>query len=280
MNIHISRDGNEIGIFPQDDVIIYLAKGSLLHSDHAWHENLTEWVTLSDLFPPNKPDQAWKTDSATGKQIEYIRSFGVEPSEGLTKGQASELIDQLKNDPAAQKRQQELREKEQKDRAFYESYFTKLDLIAERQELEKLVSRPAQLKEMVKSSKAQIKALERQLAYLPTQIQNLKEDIQGLEEEVKEIPGDAKSLKEDIKEAEQNRIEFWHLTFTEDSFAEHSESCATLYKNAGARFKRPSKKIISDLLQELDEENFEWDRQDMLEFYRRLQEKHPELKKS
>lgn len=280
MNIHISRDGNEIGVFPQEDVIQYLTEGSLLHSDHAWHENLTEWVTLLDLFPPAEPEPIWKADSATERQIEYIKSFDVCPDEGLTKGQASEMIERLKGDPAALRRQEEIREKEAKEKSFYESYYTKVDLVSQKEELEKLVSRPAQIKKAIKASKAQIKALEKQLAELPRKIEYLKDDIQVLEDEMKEIPEDTKNLKEDIKEAEQNRIDFWHFTFKLDSFTEYGESCSMLYEKVGDTFKCPSKKIVADLLQELDQENFEWDKQDMLEFYRRLQQKHPELKKS
>lgn len=42
----------------------------------------------------------WRDDPATGKQLEYLTSLGVEfyPGDNLTKGRASDLIDAAKRD--------------------------------------------------------------------------------------------------------------------------------------------------------------------------------------
>jgi len=287
MNIHISRDGNEIGVYPEDDVIRYLAEGSLLRSDFAWHENLTDWVTLATLFPPKEAEPAWKSEAATDKQIEYIKSFGAEVSQGLTKGEASEILDHLKDDPDALLKQQQIREEEEKkreenyrreaeERASFESYYTKLDLLAQRKELEISALRPALIKESIKTIKAQIKELKKQLADIPDQIEDQNDEIEALQEEIKDIPDEIRDLKEDIKESEKNRIDFWLCSFSSESLMEFGEVCFDLYERFGVNFKRPTKKIVSDLLHELDEDNLEWDKQDMSVFFSRLQKKHPE----
>lgn len=49
MEIHINRDGTEFGPYPLDDVNAYLADGTLLASDMAWHDGLGEWVTLDQI---------------------------------------------------------------------------------------------------------------------------------------------------------------------------------------------------------------------------------------
>jgi len=267
-----------------------LTESPFLQSDYAWHENLSEWVTLSNLFPPQNPAPTWRDDEATEKQIEYIKSFGVGASVGLTKAQASDLVEQLKNDPDAQIRQQQLREQEQKrkqilreneerDRELYQSYYTKVELSSQRGELEKALARPDQIKESIKSLRAQIKELKKQLENIPSEIELQEDEIEDLDEERKNLPEEIKDLKEEIKESETNRIDFWLFSFKFDSMGEYGEPCSDLYERFGNGFKCPSKKILSEILRELDEENFEWDKQDLSAFYRRLQQLHPELKK-
>jgi hypothetical protein len=43
---------------------------------------------------------SWKDDPATEKQLAYLRQFGYEPNGPITKGEASQLIDQFSEDPA------------------------------------------------------------------------------------------------------------------------------------------------------------------------------------
>ncbi len=49
MEIHINRDGEQFGPYSLEDVNAYLADGTLLPSDHAWHEALAEWTTLDQI---------------------------------------------------------------------------------------------------------------------------------------------------------------------------------------------------------------------------------------
>jgi hypothetical protein len=47
---------------------------------------------------------SWREEPASEKQLEYLKTLGYEPEEYLTKGQASDLIEELKNDPEAQQK--------------------------------------------------------------------------------------------------------------------------------------------------------------------------------
>ena len=49
MEIHIDRDGEQFGPYSLDDVNAYLADGTLLSSDMAWHNGLAEWTTLDQI---------------------------------------------------------------------------------------------------------------------------------------------------------------------------------------------------------------------------------------
>ncbi len=56
MDIHINRDGAEFGPYSLDDVNAYLADGTLLATDAAWHEGLAEWGTLDEIEGVILPD--------------------------------------------------------------------------------------------------------------------------------------------------------------------------------------------------------------------------------
>lgn len=44
---------------------------------------------------PALPQKKWEHQKPTAKQLDHIKSFGVEPFQGITKGEASNLIDRL-----------------------------------------------------------------------------------------------------------------------------------------------------------------------------------------
>ena len=51
MQIHIDRNGQQMGPYTWEEVQSYLAQGSLLPTDNAWYEGLEGWVPLSQLVP-------------------------------------------------------------------------------------------------------------------------------------------------------------------------------------------------------------------------------------
>lgn len=44
---------------------------------------------------PDPPQKEWEKQKPTRKQLDHIKGFGVEPFQGITKGEASNLIDRL-----------------------------------------------------------------------------------------------------------------------------------------------------------------------------------------
>ncbi|SVC99955.1 uncharacterized protein METZ01_LOCUS352809, partial [marine metagenome] len=49
MQIHVNKDGQQIGPYDLEQVNQYLEQGSLLPTDPAWHEGLDGWVPLNQV---------------------------------------------------------------------------------------------------------------------------------------------------------------------------------------------------------------------------------------
>ena len=49
MQIHVNKNGQQIGPYDLEEVNQYLEQGSLLPTDPAWHEGLAEWVPLNQV---------------------------------------------------------------------------------------------------------------------------------------------------------------------------------------------------------------------------------------
>lgn len=52
MMIHISRDGKEFGPYTPEQVQEYLASGSLVATDMAWHEGAADWYSIAQVGGP------------------------------------------------------------------------------------------------------------------------------------------------------------------------------------------------------------------------------------
>ena len=50
--IHIWRDGETFGPYPQAEAVQYFAEGSLVPTDLAWYEGLEEWQPAADILQP------------------------------------------------------------------------------------------------------------------------------------------------------------------------------------------------------------------------------------
>ena len=46
MEIHLNRDGQQMGSFTMEQIQQQLASGNVLPTDLAWHEGLPEWVSV------------------------------------------------------------------------------------------------------------------------------------------------------------------------------------------------------------------------------------------
>jgi hypothetical protein len=49
VQVTINRGGQQIGPYTVDQINEYLAQGSLLPTDNAWHEGLPDWVPVSQI---------------------------------------------------------------------------------------------------------------------------------------------------------------------------------------------------------------------------------------
>lgn len=49
MEIHLNRDGQQMGSFTMEQIQQQLASGNVLPTDLAWHEGLPEWVSVQQL---------------------------------------------------------------------------------------------------------------------------------------------------------------------------------------------------------------------------------------
>jgi hypothetical protein len=55
MTVSISRDGVELGEWPEEEIRLYFKEGRLLPTDHYWKEGMTEWSTLDKFIKPPPP---------------------------------------------------------------------------------------------------------------------------------------------------------------------------------------------------------------------------------
>ena len=155
--IHVSRNGQDIAQFEEEkEILDGLRDGTLLMDDYYWCEGMSEWKHLSALeiskhalattaqkgalkragLPFDELTTKVQVSALLGKdgpatenQKDYLRSFGVTAQEGLTKGEASDLIDRAKADPAALQTQEKLRlakyEEQRTREAEFPSYHLK-----------------------------------------------------------------------------------------------------------------------------------------------------------
>ncbi len=88
MELHINRNGENFGPYSIEDVRGYLASGSLLSTDMAWHEGAVGWVPLSQVqaiapvssakvAPPPPPRQPQPPATVPPGQITQIPSQGA-----------------------------------------------------------------------------------------------------------------------------------------------------------------------------------------------------------
>jgi hypothetical protein len=88
MEIHIQRDGQQMGPYTLEQINEYLVQGALLATDSAWHEGLPQWVPLNEIAgvvsdqavtstpPPFKPP-ATMAPKKTGATIEIPRLWVI-----------------------------------------------------------------------------------------------------------------------------------------------------------------------------------------------------------
>jgi hypothetical protein len=308
LKISVSRAGQTIGEYSLEALKSEISGGTISPNDFAWHDALPAWMTvaavlagLGEQVPRIQPVKEkkpvysdWRLDPATQKQLDYLRSFGVEPKPGLTKGDASDLIDKAQNDPIAVDRQEKFRateyERKREEEIKFPSYFLRRAIQATREGLE-------DCKRLKVDSKSQLAPLTRRLAVaekkqerdllndaLVDEIQAIKNEIEEIEATLGDYPSDLNDAQEELKSNLSLRSNFWKSTFSpmgavmvdSSDLIDYADNIDRLHDQYGRFFKIPTNKQISDILEALDKASPDWDKREPHAFYATLKASFPE----
>lgn len=316
MKIQIARNGEVIGEFTIMELRLAVKIGTVSEEDFAWAEGWTEWKPVKGLAelakaregkPPKAPKAPKPPQPATEKQIAYITSFGAEVKAGLTKAEASAMLDKLTTDPRARERQKQLNEEKSRlltiERESYPSYYYRIDIDNARRELERATkeietyaAKKAEIKTELAKQKADLASATEALSKATdaTQIEEWKEEIENCKEQIqnrqeewadcieseKDDKGNLKDYKEELNDAVKYRVEFWKDTFR-DNPEEFSEAGGTLNAHYGQFLKVPTNKEVSEILEALDRQMPGWDKGHAPSFFSTYQATFPDrLKQS
>jgi hypothetical protein len=321
--IHVSRNGEEIAQFDEEkEILSGLRDGTLLMDDCYWCEGMSDWKPLSTLeisrgvlattaqidalkraglpfddfttkAQVSALFSAGKTgpnDPATENQKDYLRSFGITAKEGLTKGEASELIDRAKDDPAAletRNRLQLAKYEEQRTReAEFPSYHLKQMIASAVKDLEEAKKEKGEARALLTNRKNKVAAAQQKRANATDEFEQLSLDneIKDLEDEASEAEEafdriSVEEAKDELKYESGLRIKFWKATFPSGGRSLNSEDWEGLtdygdvidrYSNFAKHFKLPTNKQVSDVLAKLDADSPDWDRTQPEQFYSAL----------
>jgi multidrug efflux pump subunit AcrA (membrane-fusion protein) len=235
----------------------------------------------------NSPD--WRQEPATENQISYLRSFGIEPTPGLTKGNASDLLEKATKDPVALERQAELRarqyEQERQDEIKFPSFYLRRMIESAREELDQARGEKG-------ATKTELACLRRRLAAAEQRQERdllndaIVDEIQAIKAEIKAVggTGDASppdyvnDAQDELKNCVALRNNFWKSTFSKygavmiDSadLIDYVDTIDRLHDQFGRYFKTPTNKQISGILDALDKASPDWDKKEPHAFYATL----------
>jgi hypothetical protein len=233
-------------------------------------------------------------------QKDYLESFGITVPEGLTKGEASDLIDRAKADPVALETQEKLRwakyEEQRKIEAQYPSHHLKGMIASAVRDLETAKKEKREAKALLTKKNKELAAAQQKRAIATDEFEQM-----SLDNEIKDLEDDASEAEEafdtvGVEEAKDElryegglRIKFWKATFASgahslemedwEGLADYDETI-TRYTDLGRRFKVPSNKQISVILDSLDAQSLDWDKTQPEQFYSALAASFPDLIRS
>ncbi len=304
MTIYVYRNGEQIRSWTEEEFRSLISSGEIRPDDYFRFEGTSEWSLVSTYTPPHrheaeglsKTDTAkakpnWRLDSATEKQINYLASFGVTAPARLTKGEASDLIEQCTNDPEALERQRQLREiryeEERRERAAFPSYYLKADIVRASRDLEEIKDRRDKTKREISTKTKDLTAAQKKFdqavkdddkADIQRKIDDIKADLENTQSELADFPVELEDAQTELKDARSSRISFWKATFKEDWILSDDESrlidfadtIDSLYATCGRYFKIPTNKEVIDILEALDKASPDWDKREPHAFYTAL----------
>lgn len=321
--IHVARRGEEIGTFENEsDILNGLRNGTLLMDDYYWCEGMSEWKQLSALeISKNALATAAQQDAlrraglpfddlttkaqvsalfssggpATEDQKSSLNTFGITIPEGLTKREASELIDRAKVAPLALETQEKFFLEQRRIQTQYPSYHLKRIIAAATKDLE-------EAKKEKREAKALLNRKNKELAVAKKKRERATDEFEqlSLDTEIKDLENEASEVEEafdtiSVEEAKDEvtyetglRIKFWKATFSyagigalkpEDveGLLDYADTADRLYKEFGHRFRVPTNTQISKVINALDEQLPEWDKTQPEQFYSALAASFPDL---
>ncbi len=260
-------------------------------------DELTTKAQVSALFSAGKTGP---NDPATENQKDYLRSFGITAKEGLTKGEASELIDRAKDDRAAletQNRLQLAKYEEQRTReAEFPSYHLRQMIASAIKDLETTKKEKREAKALLTKKNKELAAAQQKRANVTDEFEqrSLDNEIKDLEDDEASEAEEAfdrisvEEAKDELKYESGLRIKFWKATFPSggrslnmedwEGLADYDEASRRLSEFAG-HFKAPTNNQISEVLAKLDAELPDWDKTQPERFYASLAALFPETKR-
>jgi hypothetical protein len=307
LRITVSRAGQTLGEYSLEELKAKLSAGTISPNDFGWHEALPAWMTVAEVFAglgeqvpriqPAKEQKPvysdWRLDPATEKQLDYLRSFGVELKPGLTKGDASDLIDNTQNDPIAVARQEKFRateyERKREEEIKFPSYFLRRANQTARDGLEDCKRQKAETKSQLAPLRRRLAAAEKRQERdllndgLVDEIQAIKNEIEEVEATVGDYPSDLQDAQEELKTSLSLRSNFWKSTFSpmgavmidSSDLIDYADTIDRLHDEFGRFFKVPTNKQISDILEALDKTSPDWDKREPHAFYATLKASVP-----
>jgi GYF domain 2 len=252
-------------------------------------DELTTKAQVSALFRRTGPN-----DPATENQKDYLSSFGITAKEGLTKGEASDLIDRAKADPAALEAQEKLRrakyEEQRRIEAQYLSYHLKEMIASAVKDLDEAKEEKREARALLINRKNKVAAAQHKRANATDEFEQLSLDneIKDLEDEASEAFDriSVEEAKDELKYQSGLRIKFWKATFPSggssleaddwEGLADYDETIAR-YSDLARRFKVPTNKQISAVIDSLDQQSPDWDKTQPEQFYSALAASFPDL---
>jgi DNA-directed RNA polymerase subunit RPC12/RpoP len=244
-----------------------------------------------------KPRHNFRNDPATEAQKNVLKRIGIAIKEGLTKGEASELIDHAKAEPVDFETEEKIRKaKYEEQRRFqpqYPSYHLK-ELIAEAaKDLQETKKEKREAKALLTKKNKNLAAAQQKRATTTDGPEQIKLDLEimDVESEVGEAEEtfdviDVGEAKDELRYESRLRIKFWKATFPSgggsltmddwEGLADYEETIDR-YSEFGCRFEVPSDKQISDVLAALDRDAPAWDKTEPERFYSALAAAFPDL---
>jgi len=314
VTIYVYRTGEEIRTCPEEEFRALISSGRIRPDDYFRFESSSEWSLVSTYTPPDrlepeqrsrtdttKPKHDWRLDSATEKQIHYLSSFGVTAPAGITKGEASDLIERCTNDLEALARQAQLREtryeQERRNRAAFPSFYLRSDIASAAREVQATKERRNKTKVEIATKRKELAAAQRKLerakddndkGSVQTEIENIKSDLDLSESELSDLPVELEDAERELKDARSKRLRFWKATFKEDwiltgdedRLIDFADTIDQLYAECGRYFKIPTNKQVTDVLEALDKDSRDWDKREPSAFYLALKARVPDCTRS